>query len=132
MGCDIHGAIEKKVGDKWVMVTRLKNDLPSCDRNYKRFTKLADVRSEYNGEGPKPKGFPVDVSDSTKLYSDEWGADGHSHSWLYLDDAIEIYKSTCPDWEKHSDYTKKYPWNYFFDLDKEDGAEYRFVFWFDN
>lgn len=66
-------------------------------RNYDLFAVLADVR---NGTGfagivtgerkqpiSAPRGLPEDVSGEVKCASDEWGVDGHSHSWLTLAEA---------------------------------------------
>jgi hypothetical protein len=88
MGCDIHGWVEKKKDQNngWVAVCKLKND----DRNYDRFAKLAGVR----GDGPEPNGIPQDVAETTKLDIDSWDADGHSHTYLPLKDALKIFAET--------------------------------------
>lgn len=65
MGCDIHVLLERKVGDKWVMVNRLES--PVTDRNYKRFAALAGVC----GDGAVAKGLPDDLSESGRLYAAE-------------------------------------------------------------
>ena len=124
MGCDIHIALEQKVGDKWVMVNRLSGH--AKERHYKRFAALAGVR----GDGPEPKGIPADVSDSTKLFIDEWGADGHSHSWDTLPDAQRIYSTVF-----YADETPpKFPAYHYFDMysDEPDLTKYRIVYFFDN
>jgi hypothetical protein len=64
------------------------------DRNYRVFSMLAGVRngigfaSVKTGEPitpiSKPRGVPEDVSAEVKTEIDEWGCDGHSHSWLTL------------------------------------------------
>ena len=41
MGCDIHGCIEKKIGDTWVMVDLLVYDDRASSRNYQVFAELA-------------------------------------------------------------------------------------------
>ena len=123
MGCDIHIAVEKKVGDKWVMRDRLHYTKPSTNRNYPRFAALAGVR----GDGPDPRGLPEDIGESTRLYRDEWGSDGHSDSWLPLKEACRAWLET--DWQP-DDFARKYPECHYFDV--EDQGEYRVVFWFDN
>ena len=88
MGCDIHGWIEKKVYDKWVAVGEFRGC--GLERNYERFAQLAGVR----GEGPDPKGVPEDVSDTAKFHIDEWGVDGHSHSYMDLEPALDLFFET--------------------------------------
>jgi hypothetical protein len=139
MGCDIHGTIEKKVGDKWIMVNRLSHDLPALNRNYERFGALAGVRAT---GGPKPKGIPLDVSESTKLFIDYWGRDGHSHSYLDLKRAASIFLKTEYDSihflsnsNRHFPVTDSDPVSYYFGVEEYEygkGEEYRLVFWFDN
>ncbi len=112
MGCDIHCFVEKKdlKTKDWKQITGFKSDFYRPDsehfssdnykngpslldcRNYDEFAILADVR---NGRGfagcdtgdtitpiSMPKGIPNDVSNEIKKESDDWGGDGHSHSWL--------------------------------------------------
>lgn len=86
MGCDIHGFVEAKIGDKWVAIT----ELYSNGRNYERFAALAGVR----GEGPEPKGIPNDISDTVKYWIDAWGCDGHSHTWFPIKEAAKIFLNT--------------------------------------
>lgn len=138
MGCDIHIVLERKIGDKWIGIDAYRQYFaPQMDqayvrtRNYKRFAKLAGVR----GDGPEPKGLPEDLSDLAKMLSDDWDLDGHSHSWASLLDALPIFIET--EWfdiEHQSDYAKKYPASYFFNVyeDELKGKDYRIVFWFDN
>jgi hypothetical protein len=102
-------------------------------RNYARFAALAGVR----GEGPAPRGIPGDVSETTQYLIDEWGEDGHSHSWLELDEAVKIFVETGSDEKEVGEdppYWRKWPYSFFFDVDEEKATEhdYRIVFWFDN
>lgn len=63
-------------------------------RNYDLFAILAGVRNGrgfagvQTGEGfnpiSPPRGLPADVTAPVKQRSEEWGVDGHSHSWLTL------------------------------------------------
>lgn len=132
MGCDIHGWVEKKVGEKWIGIAPFKNE--ARDRNYERFGKLANVRTD----GPEPKGLPLDISDSAGYEAEGWGVDGHSHSWLPLEEAAKIWLETqwVPDDEnakrRHRDWVSKYPYSEFFNVESEDVSSYRVVFWFDN
>lgn len=89
MGCDIHFYVEVKQDDgTWF----------PCDgdfydgRNYDLFAILADVRNGVGFAGIKtgdgfnviaePRGLPDDVSNDILQESEDWGCDGHSHSWL--------------------------------------------------
>ena len=127
MGCDIHGWVECKVGDKWVAVKPLKDD----SRNYMRFSKLAGVRCYDKQNDVVPLGVPNDVSDTTKFYIDYWEGDGHSHSYMPLADAYKIFEETC--W-----YDVKPPdmFYHFFDIDSHNRRyiinNMRLVFWFDD
>jgi hypothetical protein len=166
MGCDIHWVLEQKMIDgKWVgiystdltpmpkgaIVTRSNpiQGLPVPDvlvgigtwhdvilkgRNYEWFGKLAGVRYS----GPDPLGWPHDVSDLSQACIDDWGGDGHSHSYLpavdfvarYLDDNELInhlkakFDTTLTDnvleWLGLDDFAATHP------------KDYRVVFWFDN
>lgn len=124
MGCDIHGWVEKKVGEKWIAVRELEGQAEY--RNYERFAALAGVR----GEGPEPRGIPPDVSETTGYHIGRWDTDGHSHSWLPLTEAATIFLQTRgtpagDDWES------RYPGSAYFHIDEPDDS-YRLVFWFDN
>lgn len=106
MGCDIHIFAEVKTEGKWTKVGNIFKgwregeliDEPYCGRNYDLFAILADVR---NGRGfagvvtgsgfnpiCEPKGIPDDVSPEIKEDSDRWNGDGHSHSWLTIQELL--------------------------------------------
>lgn len=139
MGCDIHLVMEVKDGDRWIArqiyegfhrnyVKAGENDWasPACrSRNYTRFAALAGVR----GDGPEPKGIPSDASETTMYLIKQWGRDGHSHSFLPIDEAVSIFAAT--QFPELSGYAQKYPASYFFNHEERDG-EARIVFWFDN
>lgn len=120
MGCDIHGWVEKRVNDKWIAVSELED----TSRNYERFSRLAGVR----GMGPAPKGIPDDVSETTKYHIDEYGEDGHSHSWLPVSEVWEIFKATN---FRNDHYTYWSVFGNYIDWEHEQQL-YRLVFWFDN
>ena len=135
MGCDIHGVVERKVKGKWIACNILRADDTATDRNYGRFAALANVR----GDGPEPKGFPDDASDTSTLLRDEWNGDGHSHSWLPLAEAAKIFAETqwFPPTEKadafpKKDWVQKYPAYHYFRVEDYDVGDCRLVFWFDN
>lgn len=87
MGCDIHAYAEKRNGERWVEVDCLPDAFD--DRSYGTFGFLAGVRN-YSGVTPiaQPRGLPNDVSDYVRGQYDSWGGDGHTHSWLSLDELL--------------------------------------------
>ena len=68
-------------------------------RNYDLFAILANVRNGFGFAGcdtgnefipiDTPRGLPDSVSPEVKKESDEWGGDGHSHSWFTLKELHE-------------------------------------------
>lgn len=140
MGCDIHIVLERKVGDGgWVGIhnfpywqqrdrTGRSTAWPlATERNYRRFAALAGVR----GDGPEPRGVPEDVSVLAQMEIDRYGSDGHSHSWMSVEEAAPIFLQT--EWVGPSDdWASKYPVCYFFGVEPEDAKNHRLVFWFDN
>ena len=115
MGCDIHIHVEYKRsinGEKtWVCgdylyVNPYKGDAYEPDycivdfcgnRNYARFATLANVRNY--GDTPyidTPRGLPDDVTAEVERCSEEWGIDGHSHSYFTLKELIDYQKNIPP------------------------------------
>lgn len=111
MGTDIHFFVEKRVKDKWVSADkweidkdceppreRVKDELYG-DRNYNLFAILANVRNGAGFAGIKtgegfvpiamPRGLPDDVCDRIQKECDEWGSDGHSHSYLTVAEIMD-------------------------------------------
>lgn len=93
IGCDIHiwleGVDEKNKVD---FIAELNGH-----RNYELFGLLAGVR----GGDPvyEPRGVPESMSFYYELEVKSWDADGHSHSWLNLEELKEVekrYKRTWP------------------------------------
>lgn len=126
MGCDIHGWVERKVGDKYVAIKEFGDR--ATERNYRRFGALAGVRED----GPPPRGVPPDVSDTGRYYIDKLAGDGHSHSWLPLQEAAKIYAvKRYESGEDRPDWVADDPVYYFFGLFETEPDD-RVVFWFDN
>lgn len=127
MGADIHLFTEKRIGKKWVMINRLY-DGPANSRNYARFAKLAGVR----GDGPEPKGIPSDISDSGKLFIDDWYGDGHSHSYMGAKEAAQIFLET--DGKELTGYEQEHAVEHYFNIRDSHICDctYRVVFFFDN
>lgn len=89
MGCDIHSYAEyKDEQGKWHCIEGLE---PFHWRSYTNFAFLAGVR---NNDGLKPisvpRGLPEDCSDKVREASDAWEGDGHTHSWLSMQELIEF------------------------------------------
>lgn len=96
MGCDIHFYVEvQEKGswvhhdprgpepEDWVAWKAWDNKRPSYiydGRDYRLFSRLANVRSGWAENGPEPKGFPKDASQSVKDQYEDWGVDAHSAS----------------------------------------------------
>lgn len=104
MGCDIHLYREKNVEGKWLAADKWSNDdgYPSVkyedqyftDRNYQLFGLLArGVREEHDFSFAK-RGLPFDACEEIKRCSDNWGCDGHSHSYLFLHELKAILAFT--------------------------------------
>jgi hypothetical protein len=104
MGCDIHCWAEAKKPDgTWDVVpgivtrdTEPGNPGEAVEgRNYALFALLAGVRN-YDDVVPlaEPRGIPHDGSDYYLKMVENWGGDGHSHSWLTLAELL------AHDWAK--------------------------------
>jgi len=84
MGCDIHILVEAKHKDsKGWFLTDLDFNI---NRDYDLFKRIAGVR----GPGPAPLGFPEDISDGSKFTIDRWGVDGHSHTYMSIEDLCKL------------------------------------------
>ena len=117
MGCDIHMFCEERVTVKekteWMSADHFKKNhyfgiyddeselevIGLCDdRNYSMFTALCGVR-DYSDKSPKisePKGLPDDVTKFVKETSDEYGCDGHSHSYVTLSEVKDFVDKNEP------------------------------------
>jgi len=151
MGCDIHFHSEVKRNGTWH-----HHSEANIRRNYAVFAKMAGVRNRPGANTPivpisKPKGLPEDATELTKLHSEKYGVDGHSHSWLNSKEISELHKwILCEDnpiewfgddgpwrWEhENMPYFMGNHLNGFVDYPedwKDSGIEdVRYVFFFDN
>lgn len=165
MGCDIHPILERRWKDertgktKWVGIKEYgytyadvwiggkeiaKNYLVrdrAKERNYELFAKLAGVR----GEGPDPRGMPDDISDMGRMLMDQWGGDGHSHSWCTAEEWCKAALESEHDQanmhlgDRDNDPRIRDPYGYYLGIEIYDPEEagpqagdYRIVFCFDN
>lgn len=113
MGCDIHLSVEAKGGehgrwrrlDRTISIPDWRSTTPyrldwGDHRNYNAFAMLANVRNGFGfagidlGEGfepiDTPRGLPADCSIEVQEDSDNWGVDGHSHSWFTLRELLNL------------------------------------------
>jgi hypothetical protein len=130
MGCDIHAHLEvrdysyddenKERGiwfntDKWTVnkdSVFYPEDYPNRfhidyddriykGRNYCLFAVLVNVRNYWEIKSiSEPKGLPDDISEETKKESDDYGCDGHSHTYLTLEEILNY-----PHWDKDEEGT---------------------------
>lgn len=165
MGADIHMVLERKdkTRGKWVGINNFNSRQAHVhvrdkegqyvaaealvmwearSRNYAMFAALAGVR----GDGPDPRGVPDDASDLALLEIDGWGADGHSHSWLPMSEALPIFMKHQFNGDgaiikariggkSLTELHMRVLSNEFavdFEPDREELDDYRLVFWFDN
>ena len=98
MGCDIHAFAERRTESGAYEFIEL-DDPPFDVRSYGLFAFLAGVRN-YSDIQPlaEIRGCPDDASDYVKVERDDWEYDGHSHSWLSIDELLAFdYDSFTED-----------------------------------
>jgi len=143
MGCDIHAYLEKKNAEgKYDYVEDVFED-----REYNFFAFLADVRNYSNIEPiiPPRRGMPADVSSYVRAEREQWGSDGHSASWIDVDELFDFdyskYTHTSySTWGGNSrgtvlpityqDFLGEHTMKKILRLGKL--IDHRIVFWFDN
>ena len=118
MGCDIHVFIEFRhqnghwqadkhhtleIDDGWEHV----NQVSATGRCYELFGHLASVRGPGSRE---PLGIPEDLSPILRKAVERMGSDGHSHSYLSLED-FEKEVKRC-DWYDFEDMDSNAFYNY--------------------
>jgi len=134
MGCDIHLYVEVRQADgSWKSVDQWVTEdgyfhVPYekqfyNGRNYDLFAILANVRNGVGFAGVKtgagfnpisePKGLPADVSTEVKQCSENWGADGHSHSWHTVSDlwAFDWTQTTINQGWINGETFQRWQWN---------------------
>ena len=155
MGCDIHIVVERNWCGKWVGLRTDKGfvrggyDGKQTDwaypdvsrRDYGFFNRLAGVR----GDGPDPLGLPSDASDLTLARATHWEGDGHSFSYLPLEEfamrwcagneafiAIMAAERLTGEGRAYSRLLDRASIGTFDPYDGTDVGDFRVVFWFDN
>lgn len=104
MGCDIHFYKEKRVDGKWVTADEWETEdygdgetytnVPwkkrFTDRSYQLFGLLSKgVRTEHPYSFEQ-RGMPFNASPEVATANESYGADGHSHSYLYLHELKDL------------------------------------------
>jgi hypothetical protein len=114
MGCDIHLYTDKRIDGVWKPIDSFERDTPDNNnpngylfskgglykgRNYDLFAILANVRNGHGFAGVKtgagfnpiaqPKGVPADATVEYREIVEQWGSDGHSHSYFTLRDLLD-------------------------------------------
>ncbi len=143
MGCDIHAHMEIKWDGEWLYYAPV-----NIRRNYPLFARMARMGRCYNIRPiAENRGLPEDVSKMALIHSDNWEQDGHSHSWLSLEELCTLFNEFTVIWgnfhDTRFDFLDEFPDLYLFGNswrglfkypqdypDKVEDA--RMVFWFDN
>lgn len=84
MGCDIHSYIEYKKNGQW------KSESCYIGRDYALFGLLAGVRGVSIKPIAEERGLPPDVTKRVQQQSNAWDGDGHSHSYVTLEELLEL------------------------------------------
>lgn len=134
MDCDIHAHLEVKLTGKWYYYAPV--DIP---RNYHLFARMAGVRSYNQKIMPiaLPRGLPDHTTLMTQLHNNDWGVDGHSHSWLNRQELQQIAREF--NVRKFGDFWGIYLFgNGVLEFQENPGGypeqleDVRLIFWFDN
>lgn len=150
MGCDIHAYAERAEPDG--SFTYIDDVDPFPVRSYGVFGFLAGVRN-YSAVPPiaERRGFPDNASADVREAYDSWASDGHSASWLTIDELLAFdydaemedrrvtrnYDGGCTcapgDGEKTT-YRQFLGESAFFEplYEMRNAGATRVVFWFDN
>lgn len=128
MGTDIHLGVERLENSTWVSCDEWEEEDDwltivnpfYSGRCYDLFSILANVRNGSGFAGVKtsegftpissPRGLPPDVSQEFRKYQENWGADGHSHSFLTLEDLQSFdwtQKATKVGWVTPKEFARK-------------------------
>ena len=128
MGCDIHGWVEVKHHGVQSFDYKVV-DINFINRNYTIFGYLFGVRGDCEHPIAPKRGLPSNVSSYVAEESEDYGTDGHSHSWISLK---EINNALL---KEEIEFTSD--WQLLFSLMEKLGNYYgednvRLVVWFDN
>lgn len=128
---DIHAHIEFKDGSEW----RHFGETDMLGRNYSIFSLLAGLRGPYEAM-IDPRGLPSDRSSGILTYTQYWGDDGHTHSYLTVKELKKLRKKLKKIAKKDDSFKQesKVYRKIFKTIIQvmESLGEARLVFWFDN
>ncbi len=150
MGCDIHAYAEVKIDGKW----NFADHIPFC-RSYGLFGFLGGARNYSEAEPiAAGRGTPIDISEEVEYNRARWDDDGHSFSWVSLEELLNFdyskkfydmrvfrdgdgaARARTLDEAELTDYKTFLPGIFFEELERLRGlgrpADVRIIFWFDN
>ena len=153
MGCDIHVFTEKRndlghweTNDEWETDNEYADGVWTSNdkdvwRNYQLFGLMAGVRRAIRGSFEE-RGLPDDASEAVRNSSNSWDVDGHTHSYLTLDEMMEKVIEIKNKYILGDSNLEAYDAarsldadiiNALFTPDEITNSEnYRLIFWFDN
>jgi hypothetical protein len=128
MGCDIHCHCEVKIYGVWHHYSVVE-----LQRDYVLFARMANVRN-HNNTVPiaEPRGLPEDICLLTQLSSDSWCSNGHSYSWLSIDECQTLVKDEAIKENFSNDIKSLFDYWHSEGSWSNDLEQARLVFWFDN
>lgn len=114
MGCDIHCYAEMKLQGKYQMIRTLpiveskeyQKKQVFSQRDYPLFAFLNDVRNQFYIREPEfcwGNELPEDISPRIRKEINHWGIDGHSHSYITLQQALDVKGTAIAIQEENSD-----------------------------
>lgn len=119
MGCDIHIYTEYRNPGELTWQSADKTSVEEEDtedeyidvshaidtgRNYGLFALIAEVRGEFTQSLTCKYAWPDDATNISAYQKDRWDSDGHSHSWLVLDEIkthlmhLALTQHDVPNW----------------------------------
>jgi len=91
------------------------NSVSATGRNYELFELLAGVRGTPINAVFEQRGLPNDLSEMLKSAADQWAGDGHSHSYLSLEELKEVLVKAKYDLDRDKSSDAFFSWK---DYDK--------------
>lgn len=140
MGCDIHGWIEVRPYDWDKKYWNAVFDVDHLTRDYLVFSRMFGVRDYVNAQpiaanrGIPENGMHDEFSDWRAKDLTYWEGDGHSHTWISLQEIIDNESKITEPYQDRINFSR---WTMLFNIMKELGKEYgidnvRLTVWFDN
>jgi hypothetical protein len=143
MGADIHAHIEIKWDGEWLYYSPV-----NISRNYELFARMAHMgRCKNIDPVADNRGIPEDATKMTLIHNERWGVDGHSHSWLTIEELCILFDEFKVIWppfmNRELTFLDEFPGIYLFENSFSGFLKYpeerpekledvRIIFWFDN